>query len=58
MKRSDFQLVRGAPTATYQIEEAVGENGRGASIWATFSHTPGRVKGGDTGDVACETGSE
>jgi beta-glucosidase len=44
----------GAATAAYQIEGAVHEDGRGTSIWDTFSHTPGRVRGGDTGDVACD----
>jgi beta-glucosidase len=42
----------GTATASYQIEGAVGEDGRRPSIWDTFSHTPGRVLGGDTGDVA------
>jgi beta-glucosidase len=44
----------GAATAAYQIEGAVDEDGRGPSIWDTFSHTPGRVLRGDTGDVACD----
>jgi len=44
----------GAATAAYQIEGAVTADGRGPSIWDTFSHTPGRVLGGDTGDVACD----
>lgn len=44
----------GAATAAYQVEGAVGEGGRGPSIWDTFSHTPGRVYRGDTGDVACD----
>jgi beta-glucosidase len=44
----------GAATASYQIEGAVTEDGRTASIWDTFSHTPGRVVGGDNGDVACD----
>jgi beta-glucosidase len=44
----------GAATAAYQIEGAVAEDGRGRSIWDTFAHTPGRVAGGDTGDVACD----
>ncbi len=44
----------GASTSSYQIEGAVEEDGRGPSIWDVFSHTPGRVKGGDTGDVACD----
>jgi len=42
----------GTATASYQVEGAVHEDGRGASIWDTFSHTPGRVANGDTGDVA------
>jgi beta-glucosidase len=42
----------GSATAAYQIEGAVAEDGRTPSIWDTFSHAPGRVAGGDTGDVA------
>jgi beta-glucosidase len=49
---ADF--VWGASTASYQIEGAVDEDGRGKSIWDVFSHTPGRVKNGDTGDIACD----
>ena len=44
----------GATTAAYQIEGAAGEDGRGPSIWDTFSRTPGAVTSGDTGDVACD----
>ena len=44
----------GAATAAYQIEGAVDEGGRGPSIWDTFSHTPGKVLHGDTGDIACD----
>ncbi|THG34972.1 beta-glucosidase [Glaciibacter flavus] len=47
---TDF--VFGSATAAYQIEGAVAEDGRGPSIWDTFSHTPGAVLNGDTGDVA------
>lgn len=45
-------FVFGSATASYQVEGAVTEDGRGQSIWDTFSHTPGRVLNGDTGDVA------
>ncbi|MBX6355510.1 MAG: beta-glucosidase [Micromonosporaceae bacterium] len=44
----------GVATAAYQIEGAAAEDGRGPSIWDTFAHTPGKVRGGDTGDVACD----
>jgi beta-glucosidase len=42
----------GSATASYQVEGAVHEDGRGVSIWDTFSHTPGKTNNGDTGDVA------
>lgn len=44
----------GTATASYQIEGAVDVDGRGPSIWDTFSHTPGRVKNGDSGDIAAD----
>jgi beta-glucosidase len=44
----------GVSTAAYQIEGAVAEDGRGPSIWDTFSHTEGRTKHAATGDVACD----
>jgi len=44
----------GTATASYQIEGAIHEDERGDSIWDTFSHTLGRVKNGDTGDIACD----
>ncbi|WP_327019492.1 GH1 family beta-glucosidase [Aeromicrobium sp. Root344] len=47
-------FVLGAATAAYQIEGAHDADGRGASIWDVFSHTPGRTMGGDTGDVAAD----
>lgn len=45
-------FVFGSATASYQIEGAVHEDGRGPSIWDTFSHTPGTTTNGDTGDIA------
>src|SRR6266705_1589735 len=47
-------FLLGAATAAYQIEGAVRADGRGLSIWDTFSHTPGRIADGSTGDVACD----
>ena len=44
----------GAATAAYQVEGAAREDGRGESIWDRFSHKPGAVENGDTGDVACD----
>jgi beta-glucosidase len=41
-------------TSAYQVEGAVGADGRGTSIWDTFSHTAGKIDNGDTGDVACD----
>jgi beta-glucosidase len=49
---ADFRW--GVATAAYQIEGAAQEDGRGPSIWDTFSHTPGRTRDGDTGDIACD----
>ncbi|MEV1131213.1 GH1 family beta-glucosidase [Agromyces sp. NPDC049794] len=42
----------GSATAAYQIEGAATADGRGPSIWDTFSATPGKIVNGDTGDVA------
>jgi beta-glucosidase len=47
-------FVWGVSTSSYQIEGAVAEDGRGPSIWDTYSHEPGQIANGDTGDVACD----
>ncbi len=48
-------FVWGAATAAYQIEGAVTEDGRGESIWDTFSRRPGAVVGGSSGAVAADS---
>ena len=49
---ADF--VWGAATASFQIEGAAHEDGRGESIWDRFCATPGKVRNGDTGEIACD----
>jgi beta-glucosidase len=53
---SDFpsDFLWGVATSAYQIEGAAAEGGRSPSIWDTFSHTPGKTRGGETGDVAAD----
>ena len=47
-------FIWGAATASYQIEGAAHEDGRGESVWDRFCATPGKVRNGDSGDVACD----
>ncbi|HKK49726.1 MAG TPA: family 1 glycosylhydrolase, partial [Alkalispirochaeta sp.] len=47
-------FVWGVAAASYQVEGAAADEGRGTSIWDTFSHTPGNVVHGHTGDVAVD----
>ncbi len=49
---SDF--VWGAAASAYQIEGAAYEDGRGESIWDRFCATPGKVRAGETGEIACD----
>lgn len=48
-------FIWGAATSAYQIEGAPAADGKGPSIWDRFTHTPGKIFNGDTGDRACDT---
>ncbi|MDW7981639.1 MAG: GH1 family beta-glucosidase [Thermomicrobium sp.] len=54
MRRFPDGFLWGTATAAYQIEGGARDDGRGLSIWDTFSHTPGKTFQGHTGDVACD----
>lgn len=47
-------FIWGTATSAYQTEGAAREDGRGETIWDRFAHTPGNMRGGGTGDVACD----
>jgi len=54
-RRFPPDFLWGASTSAYQIEGAVDEGGRGRSVWDTFTHTPGQIHAGDTGNIACDS---
>ena len=47
-------FIWGAASASYQTEGGAFEDGKGPSIWDVFSHEPGRIADGHTGDTACD----
>jgi beta-glucosidase len=57
MNRLTFpkDFIWGAATASFQIEGAALEDGKGESIWDRFSHIPGRIADGNDGDLACDS---
>ena len=56
MKRSDFPegFIFGTATAAYQIEGAAAVDGKGPSIWDDFCQSPGKIAGGESGELACD----
>jgi len=55
-QRADFasDFLWGCATSSYQIEGAAKEHGRVESIWDRFAATPGRIRDGSSGEVACD----
>ncbi|MDQ8205932.1 GH1 family beta-glucosidase [Coraliomargarita sp. SDUM461003] len=51
---SQKEFTWGVATAAHQVEGAWLEDGKGLNVWDAFSHTPGKIKNGDTADVACD----
>lgn len=56
LRRDDFGagFTWGVASASYQIEGAAATDGKGPSIWDTFSHRRGKIADGSTGDTACD----
>ena len=54
MPRFPADFAWGVATSAYQIEGAVAEDGRGESVWDVFCRKPGKVRDGQTGDVAAD----
>lgn len=53
-RRFPGRFLWGVAASAYQVEGGAKEDGRGPSIWDTFSHTAGRTADGATGDVAID----
>ena len=53
IERLARDFIWGVSTSSYQIEGAAHEDGRGLSVWDTYSHR-GKIKNDDTGDIACD----